>query len=121
MSTAHIPVSGNQRATISGMIARPQWLDEQLYPLQSRFVEIEGNRIHLKKSYRREMGVCTQPSTPDRDTSPLHHGAGWRGAVKRETRKAVERGNEKSQGFSRVVFASVLPRTSRTAGTSCGI
>jgi len=25
---------------------RPQWLDEQLYPFQSRFVEVEGNRIH---------------------------------------------------------------------------
>ena len=24
----------------------PQWLDEQLYPFQNRFVEIEGNRIH---------------------------------------------------------------------------
>jgi hypothetical protein len=97
MSTTHIPVSGNQSATISGMIARPQWLDEQLYPFQSRFVEIEGNRIHLKKSYRREMRVCTQPSTPDRDTSPLHHGAGWRGQSsekqekqsKEETRKAL--------------------------------
>jgi haloalkane dehalogenase len=25
---------------------RPQWLDEQLYPFQSRFVEVEGKRIH---------------------------------------------------------------------------
>ncbi len=25
---------------------RPPWLDEQLYPFQSRFVEVEGNRIH---------------------------------------------------------------------------
>ncbi len=25
---------------------RPQWLDEQIYPFQDRFVEIEGNRIH---------------------------------------------------------------------------
>jgi haloalkane dehalogenase len=25
---------------------RPQWLDEQLYPFQSRFAEIDGNRIH---------------------------------------------------------------------------
>ncbi len=25
---------------------RPQWLNEQLYPFQSRFIEIEGNRIH---------------------------------------------------------------------------
>ena len=28
---------------------RPQWLDEQLYPFQSRFVEVEGNRIDLEK------------------------------------------------------------------------
>jgi haloalkane dehalogenase len=28
------------------MITRPQWLDEKVYPFQSRFVEIEGNRIH---------------------------------------------------------------------------
>ncbi len=27
-------------------VTRPQWLDERLYPFQSRFVEIEGNRIH---------------------------------------------------------------------------
>ena len=25
---------------------RPQWLDEKLYPFQSRFVEIDGNQIH---------------------------------------------------------------------------
>jgi haloalkane dehalogenase len=25
---------------------RPQWLDEKLYPSRSRFLEIEGNRIH---------------------------------------------------------------------------
>src|SRR6266567_4407679 len=25
---------------------RPQWLDEKLYPFQSRFVEVEDNRIH---------------------------------------------------------------------------
>jgi hypothetical protein len=48
MSTTHIPGSGSQSATNSGMIARPQWLDEQLYPFQSRFVEIDGNRIHYK-------------------------------------------------------------------------
>lgn len=28
------------------MVTRPSWLDEWLYPFQSRFVEIEGNRIH---------------------------------------------------------------------------
>src|SRR5258708_36297348 len=32
------------------VMQRPQWLDEQLYPFQSHFVEIDGNRIHL---YRR--------------------------------------------------------------------
>jgi haloalkane dehalogenase len=46
MSTTHIPVSGNLSATISGTIERPQWLDEQLYPFQSRFVEIDSSRIH---------------------------------------------------------------------------
>lgn len=25
---------------------RPQWLDEKLYPFQSRFMDIEGNRVH---------------------------------------------------------------------------
>jgi haloalkane dehalogenase len=47
------------------MIARPQWLDEQLYPFQSRFVEIDGNRIHYI----------------DEGTGPtllfLHPGIGW--------------------------------------------
>ena len=46
MSTTHVPVSGNRSATVSGTIVRPQWLDEQLYPFQSRFVEIDGNCIH---------------------------------------------------------------------------
>ena len=27
-------------------MAHPQWLDEQLFPFQSRCVEVEGNRIH---------------------------------------------------------------------------
>jgi hypothetical protein len=35
-----------RRTTMEDMITRPQWLDEKLYPFQSRFVEIEGNRIH---------------------------------------------------------------------------
>ena len=43
MSTTNIPVSNNH--TVDTM-QRPQWLDEQLYPFQSRFVEVEGNRIH---------------------------------------------------------------------------
>ncbi|HLX57674.1 MAG TPA: hypothetical protein VKR83_11670 [Ktedonobacteraceae bacterium] len=41
MSTTNIPVF-NDTSTIQ----RPQWLDEQLYPFQSHFVGIEGNRIH---------------------------------------------------------------------------
>jgi haloalkane dehalogenase len=65
MSTIHIPVSGNQSATISGTMERPQWLDKQLYPFQSRFVEIDGNRIHYI----------------DEGTGPvllfLHPGVGW--------------------------------------------
>jgi len=44
---------------------RPQWLDEQLYPFQSRFVEVEGNRIHYI----------------DEGTGPtlffIHPGVGW--------------------------------------------
>src|SRR5437867_632110 len=48
MSTTNIPVSSNHTANknISGTAQRPTWLDEQLYPFQSRFVEVEGNRIH---------------------------------------------------------------------------
>lgn len=46
MSTTNIRVSSNHAANISGMMRRPQWLNEQLYPFQSRFVEVEGNRIH---------------------------------------------------------------------------
>jgi haloalkane dehalogenase len=34
------------RNSIREASKRPQWLDEQLYPFQSRFVEVEGNRIH---------------------------------------------------------------------------
>jgi haloalkane dehalogenase len=43
MSTTNISVSHNHT---KDMIQRPQWLDEQLYPFQSHFVEIEGNHIH---------------------------------------------------------------------------
>jgi haloalkane dehalogenase len=46
MSTTNIPVTSRHTANISGTTGRPQWLDEQLYPFQSRFVEVEGNRIH---------------------------------------------------------------------------
>jgi haloalkane dehalogenase len=50
---------------VSGTAQRPQWLDEQLYPFKSRFVEIEGNRIHYI----------------DEGTGPtllfLHPGVGW--------------------------------------------
>ncbi len=39
-------VTDNQKTTMQDTVTRPQWLDEKLYPFQSRFVEIEGNRIH---------------------------------------------------------------------------
>jgi hypothetical protein len=46
MSLTHVSVSRNHAATVSSTTQRPPWLDEQLYPFQSRFVEVEGNRIH---------------------------------------------------------------------------
>ncbi len=46
MSTPNDSVSGNRTANVSGTLPRPPWLDEQLYPFQSRFVEVEGYRIH---------------------------------------------------------------------------
>ena len=46
MSTTYTAVSVNQIGRDNGTSGHPQWLDEQLYPFQSRFVEIEGNRIH---------------------------------------------------------------------------
>ncbi|MFL5664144.1 MAG: alpha/beta fold hydrolase [Ktedonobacteraceae bacterium] len=48
MSTTNIPVSSNHTANtnISSTVQRPPWLDEQLYPFQSHFVEVEGNPIH---------------------------------------------------------------------------
>jgi alpha-beta hydrolase superfamily lysophospholipase len=65
MSMENSSVSSDQSATFSGTIARPQWLDEQLYPFQSRFVEVEGNRIHYI----------------DEGTGPtlffVHPGVGW--------------------------------------------
>ncbi len=45
MSTTY-HLSDNQGILKQEVIQRPQWLDEQLYPFQSRFVEIDGNRIH---------------------------------------------------------------------------
>ena len=47
MSITNAPVSDN-RSTVQEMVQRPQWLDEELYPFQSRFVEIDGNRVHYK-------------------------------------------------------------------------
>jgi haloalkane dehalogenase len=65
MSTTNIPVTSRHTANISVTTARPQWLDEQLYPFQSRFVEVEGNRIHYI----------------DEGTGPtlffVHPGVGW--------------------------------------------
>jgi hypothetical protein len=45
MSTPNGSVTSLRTAN-SGMLPRPPWLDEQLYPFQSRFVEVEGHRIH---------------------------------------------------------------------------
>src|SRR5215468_10150105 len=64
MSITH-PVSNNQNGTISRTIAHPQWLEEQLYPFQSHFADIDGNRIHYI----------------DEGTGPIllfiHPGIGW--------------------------------------------
>jgi haloalkane dehalogenase len=46
MSTTNVSVTSRHTANVSGTAQRPPWLDEQLYPFQSRFVEVEGNRIH---------------------------------------------------------------------------
>src|SRR5437588_11013051 len=46
MSTPNDAVSSNRTANVSGTWPRPPWLDEQLYPFQSRFVEVEGHRSH---------------------------------------------------------------------------
>ncbi len=65
MSTTNYPVSANRSATMRETAQRPQWLDDQLYPFQSRFVEIDGNHIHYI----------------DEGTGPilffLHPGIGW--------------------------------------------
>jgi haloalkane dehalogenase len=39
-------IMSTNRNSIREASQRPQWLDERLYPFQSRFVEVEGNRIH---------------------------------------------------------------------------
>jgi len=46
MSIENSSVASNRSTTVSSTVARPQWLDEQLYPFQNHFVEIDGNRIH---------------------------------------------------------------------------
>ena len=46
MSTPNDSVTSLRTANVSGTLPRPPWLDEQLYPFQSRFVEVEGYRIH---------------------------------------------------------------------------
>jgi haloalkane dehalogenase len=55
----------NNRNSIREASQRPQWLDEQLYPFQSRFVEVEGNRIHY-------IDEATGPTLLF-----LHPGVGW--------------------------------------------
>src|SRR6266704_2927257 len=46
MSTTNISGAHSRSTSLSGTLECPQWLEEQLYPFQSRFVEIDGNRIH---------------------------------------------------------------------------
>jgi haloalkane dehalogenase len=46
MSITNTSVPGSRNAAIFSTSARPEWLDAQLYPFQSRFVEIDGNRLH---------------------------------------------------------------------------
>ncbi len=46
MSTTNYLVTDNLGTTVQETAPRPPWLDEQLYPFQNRFVEIEGNQIH---------------------------------------------------------------------------
>lgn len=64
MSIPQIPFAQHQ-TTASQREPRPAWLDEQLYPFESRFVEIEGHRIHYI----------------DEGTGPtvffVHPGVGW--------------------------------------------
>jgi haloalkane dehalogenase len=65
MSTTKYSVTDNPSAAMIETTLRPQWLDEHLYPFQSRFVEIDGNRVHYI----------------DEGTGPilllLHAGIGW--------------------------------------------
>jgi hypothetical protein len=61
MSTTNIPITNNQAANVSGTMQRPQWLDEQLYPFQSHFVEVDGigtggTRSSCHESVRRKHG-----------------------------------------------------------------
>ena len=62
MSITNIPVSNDHALDT---VKRPTWPDEQLYPFQSHFVEVEGNRIHYV----------------DEGSGPtlllLHPGVGW--------------------------------------------
>ena len=64
MSATPIPFAQHETPTSQGA-SRPAWLDEQLYPFQSHFVEIEGQRIHYL----------------DEGTGPIvlfvHPGFGW--------------------------------------------
>ncbi len=46
MSTTHTSISNNHTTAVSITAQRPPWLDEQLYPFQSYFVEVDGNHIH---------------------------------------------------------------------------
>ena len=65
MSLTHQPSATNTGATVSAAASRPPWLDDQLFPFQSRFVELEGNRVHYI----------------DEGTGPtllfVHPGVGW--------------------------------------------
>ncbi len=65
MSLARSPEVAGATAAVLGTLARPRWLDEGLYPFQSRFVEIDGHRLHYI----------------DEGTGPtllfLHPGVGW--------------------------------------------
>jgi hypothetical protein len=46
MSTTHVTITNNHSATKLEAAQFLPELDEQLYPFQSHFVEIDGNRIH---------------------------------------------------------------------------
>lgn len=65
MSPTNDSVTDNQSPPMQDTAPHPAWLDEQLYPFQSRFVTIDGSRIHYI----------------DEGTGPtlffLHPGVGW--------------------------------------------